>query len=94
MKGSRTLPGRLVLVKGVSGPLPIGRVLEASGQSLCESAKASVIATLTTGGDFSVEGVPPGRWSVFHVSFSQIEDKGEVQPVALELLPNETKSLP
>jgi hypothetical protein len=94
VKGTRTLPGRLVMVKGLSGPLPIDRVLEASSQSLCESAKSSVITVMTTGGDFSVEGVPPGKWSVFHVSYSQIDDKGETQPMSIELLSNETKAIP
>jgi hypothetical protein len=69
-------------------------VLEASSQSLCESAKSSVITVMTTGGDFSVEGVPPGKWSVFHVSYSQIDDKGETQPMSIELLSNETKAIP
>jgi uncharacterized GH25 family protein len=94
VKGSHTLPGRLVMVKGLSGPLPIDRVLEASSQSLCESAKSSVITVMTTGGDFSVEGVPPGKWSVFHVSFGQLDEKGDAQPVSVDLLANETKSIP
>jgi hypothetical protein len=73
--------------------LPISRIMEASASNLCASLTSSVITTITTG-NFRVEGVPPGRWSAFFVSFSQVEDKGDVQPVAMELLPNETKALP
>ncbi len=91
--GARTLPGRLVMVRGTVGPLPISRVMEASGSSLCEHFTASVITTITTG-DFRVEGVPPGAWSVYSVSFAQVEDKGEVQPLAITLLPGETKTIP
>lgn len=91
--GARTLPGRLVLVRGSAAALPISRVLEATASNLCASLSSSVITTITTG-NFRVEGVPPGRWSAFFVSFSQVEDKGDVQPVAMELLPNQTRALP
>ncbi|MDP1822237.1 MAG: carboxypeptidase-like regulatory domain-containing protein [Archangium sp.] len=91
--GARTLPGRLVLLQGTAGPMELSRVLEASASNLCDSLGVSAITTITTG-DFRVEGVPPGRWSAFFVSFSQVEDKGEAKPVVIELLAGETKTLP
>jgi hypothetical protein len=93
VKGARALPGRLVLVKGAAGPVAVKKVLEGSASNLCESLSASVITTITTG-NFQVEGLPPGRWSVFHVSFSQMDDEGDLQAVAIDLLPGETKSIP
>lgn len=93
LAGSRTLPGRLVLVRGAPGPLSISAVVDPSASSLCETMNASVLALITTG-EFRVEGIPPGRWSVYFVSLTQAEDPGVVQPVVVDLLPNETKSLP
>ena len=90
LAGSRTLPGRLVLVQGTAPPQSISRVLDRSASNFCEDLNAPVVATLTTG-DFRVEGLTPGRWTAFFVSFTQMEDKGEVQPVVLELLPGEVK---
>lgn len=91
--GARTLPGRLVLLQGTAGPMELSKVLDASASNLCDTLGTSAITTITTG-DFRVEGVPPGRWSAFFVSFSQIEDKGEAKPVVVELLAGETKTLP
>jgi hypothetical protein len=51
------------------------------------------MVTVTTG-DFRLEGVPPGRWAVYFVSFTQAEDKGSLEPVLIDLLPNETKNIP
>ena len=84
VSGSRTLPGRLVLVQGTPGPQRISRVLERSASNFCGELNLPVVTTMTTG-DFRVEGLPPGSWSAFFVSFSQVEDEGELQPVMLEL---------
>ena len=92
LTGARTLPGRLVLMRGSIGPLALEDVLDKNASNLCEAMTAPVIATVTTG-DFRVEGIPAGRWSVFFVSFTQAEDKGNVTPTVIDLLPNETKSL-
>ena len=91
--GSRTLPGRLVLVRGGGGPLSIAELLDRSATAFCETASAAVVVTVTTG-DFRVEGLPPGRWAAYLVSVTQAEDQGSLQPFVFELLPNETRSIP
>ena len=90
LTGSRTLPGRVVLLQGQVGPQSIARVLERSASNFCAEFNVPAVTTMTTG-DFRIEGLPAGKWSAFFVSFSQVEDKGDVQPVALELLPGDVK---
>jgi protocatechuate 3,4-dioxygenase beta subunit len=90
--GSRTLPGRLVLVRNGGGPLAIHDLINQSASMFCEHASNAVLVTVTTG-DFRIEGVPAGRWAAYFVSFTQAEDTGNLEPVLIDLLPNETKSL-
>lgn len=92
--GSRILPGRLVLIRGAIGPQIAADLADKSAKRFCEAQAAPVITTLTLGGDFRVEGVAPGRWSAFHVSMTQAEEQGLVEPWLIELSPNQTQRIP
>jgi uncharacterized GH25 family protein len=93
LEGSRTLPGRMMLVQGAVGPIEINDVLNRSASSQCTASHATALTMIVTGA-FRIEGLPPGRWSVFFVSITQSDDTGTIAPISIELLPNETRQLP
>jgi hypothetical protein len=92
LTGSKTLPGRLVLISGAAGPQSMKEVLNRSAADFCVANKQAAIVAIVTG-DFSIDGVPPGTWSSFFVSIAQSTDEGTVEPKVVQVLPNERKRL-
>jgi len=86
-------PGRVVLVQGTHPALKRGDVGSDSATSLCESLRAAVVVLVVTG-TARIEGLTPGRWSVYSVAINESDDEGVVAPKVVEVLANETKRVP
>ena len=84
---------QLVAMIDWANHVTISEVMDTSPSTLCEEKATAIIATITTG-DFRVEGVPPGPWTAYFATLLQAESKGTVAPTVIELLPDETKSIP
>lgn len=90
--GSRAMPGRLLLVRGVAQPQECSELLRHATADHCEVLRATVVSLAVTGA-FAVEGLPPGRWSVFYAAITDDGDDSQQEPTVLDLLPNETRRL-
>ncbi|MBL9037634.1 MAG: carboxypeptidase regulatory-like domain-containing protein, partial [Archangium sp.] len=90
LTGTRLLPGLLILVQASSAVSSVSDVVPAD---VCLATKGLVVATFFTG-SFRVEGLPPGRWSTFLISGDTFRSTTSPPPVVIDLLANETKTLP
>ena len=86
-------PGRVVLVQGTHPALERSDVGSDSSTTLCTSLHAAVVVLVVTG-TARIEGLPPGRWSVYSVAINEADDEGVVTPKVVEVLANETKRVP
>jgi uncharacterized GH25 family protein len=87
------LPGRMLALQGEHGPM---RTVDVSGDSagrLCENARVMAVTMVVTGAA-RLEGLPPGRWSVYVVAISESESDAPVAPKVVDLLPGEAKKVP
>ncbi|MFZ5441881.1 MAG: carboxypeptidase regulatory-like domain-containing protein [Myxococcota bacterium] len=92
LEGSRVLPGRLVLLRGTPGPRALSSIADQTASALCEASATDAIVIIVTG-DFVLEGIPPGTWSVYFVSITQVDEQGQAEPTVLTLLPRERRRL-
>lgn len=88
--GSRTIPGRLVLIHGAPGPLDLGDLFNRSPSAFCETHRADAIVSVVTG-DFELEGLPSGVWSMWFVPITQADEKGKAEPTVITLGPGELR---
>lgn len=86
-------PGRVVLVQGAHPALKRSDVGSDSSTTLCTSLHAAVVVLVATG-TARIEGLTPGRWSVYSVAINETDDEGSVTPKVVEVLANETKRVP
>jgi protocatechuate 3,4-dioxygenase beta subunit len=87
------VPGRVVLVQGTHPALKRSHVGSDSSRTLCASVRAPVVVLVATG-SVRVEGLSPGRWSVYSVPISDADDEGDVTPQVVEALANGTTRVP
>ena len=87
------MPGRVVLVQGTHPALERSKLGSNSATSLCESLHAAVVVLVVTG-TARIEGLTPGRWSVYSVAVNETDDEGVITPRVVEVLANETKRVP
>lgn len=88
-----TLPGRVVLLGGAGSPLKATDVGTGSVSSLCTEKRAPAISYVSTG-ESRLEGVPPGKWSVYLIAITELDEAKEIAPVIVDLAPGETKRVP
>jgi len=87
------LPGRVVLLQGAQPPLARAALGGDSAASFCRARHTNVITLIATGAT-RVEGLPPGKWSVFVLPISDADDEGAVEPTVIDALPNQTTRVP
>lgn len=87
------MPGRVVLVQGTHPALERSDIGSDSSTTLCTSLHAAVVVLVVTG-TARIEGLTPGRWSVYSVAINEADDEGVVTPKVVEVLANETKRVP
>ncbi|MBL8917590.1 MAG: carboxypeptidase regulatory-like domain-containing protein [Myxococcaceae bacterium] len=87
------LPGRVVALQGEHPPLRTVDVAGDSAHLLCGQKRVMVVAMIVTGAA-RLEGLPPGRWSVYVVAISDSENEAPIAPKVIDLLSGETKKVP
>jgi hypothetical protein len=93
LETSSRIPGRVVLVQGTHPALKRRDVTSDSATALCSSRHAAVVVLVVTG-QARIEGLTPGRWSVYSVPITEEGDEQPVAPQVVEVLANETKRVP
>ena len=93
LETSSRIPGRVVLVQGTHPALKRRDVASDSSTTLCTSLHAAVVVLVATG-PARIEGLTPGRWSVYSVPINEEDDERVVTPQVVEVLANETKRVP
>jgi protocatechuate 3,4-dioxygenase beta subunit len=89
---SRTIPGRVVLAGGATGPLPRAQLGSTSASSFCERLFAPTVTLIVTG-TARLEGVPAGAWSVYVQSLADDETE-TLAPTTVEVRPGTVTKVP
>lgn len=86
------LPGRVLALQGEHPPMRTADVSGDSAGLLCEQKRVMVVTMVVTGAA-RLEGLLPGRWSVYVVAISDSENDALLAPKVVDVLPGETKKL-